>query len=209
MGITRLTGIDDKWSRTPHFSGAAQDLLEFLGDAVLSHTTSALTCGYLQAASRPTGCTYNPRRLCTVRMSRKWIEGPQRYSLGALCAFFGIDNEAHHRAWGDAAATADAVFQAVGRPRRRDSRGDWPRDGDSLGGHPTCPQTLWWTCLPLRGLSILGRIRPHCLHRNEQEPVLSCRQHFNNASNPRALKKLRRKVASKSRGRKPDRNSWP
>lgn len=107
-GITRLTGIDDSMvADAPRFADLAEDLHAFLGDAVFVAHNVSFDLRHLQAGFKNAGLHYNPRRLCTVRMSRKWIEGPKRYSLGALCEYFGIDNEAHHRAWGDAAATAE------------------------------------------------------------------------------------------------------
>ena len=144
-GITRLTGIDDAMvADAPPCGSLAEDLLAFLGDAVFVAHNVAFDLRHIQSAFKRCGMHYNPRRLCTVRMSRKWLEGPQRFSLGALCAYFDIENEAHHRAWGDAAATAAGVtgstlaaWRAIGGAdvghldvvvRRR------PRGGDS-GGH--------------------------------------------------------------------------
>jgi DNA polymerase-3 subunit epsilon len=44
--------------------------------------------------------------LCTVRLSRKLLPGKLSYSLGNLCSSLSIENEARHRAEGDAVATA-------------------------------------------------------------------------------------------------------
>ena len=66
-------------------------------------------------------------------MSRKWLDGPQRYSLGALCDFLGIDNEAHHRAWGDATATAE-LFSILWRDHSADMEAESGRGGGTPGG---------------------------------------------------------------------------
>jgi DNA polymerase-3 subunit epsilon len=46
------------------------------------------------------------RVLCTVRLARKVVPEISRRSLDALSWFFGVENEARHRAYGDARATA-------------------------------------------------------------------------------------------------------
>src|SRR5881392_1034628 len=48
---------------------------------------------------------YN-RTLCTVRLARKTVTEVQSRSLDSLQYFFGIENDARHRAMGDARATA-------------------------------------------------------------------------------------------------------
>ena len=194
-GITRLTGIDDSMvADAPAFSEHAQSLLEFLGDAVFIAHNVGFDLRYLQAAFKANGMHYNPRRLCTVRMSRKWIKGPQRYSLGALCAFFGIENEAHHRAWGDAAATA-VLFSKLWSEHAEEiqveiGRGDgkswWPPHlpPDALADIPASPGVY-------RFLDESGRIAYVGMSKNLSSRV---RQHFNNASNPSRAQELRRKV---------------
>lgn len=194
-GITRLTGIDDTMvADAPPFAELADDLMAFLGDAVFVAHNVGFDLRYLQAAFKAAGHHYNPRRLCTVRMSRKWIKGPQRYSLGALCAYFDIENEAHHRAWGDAAATAilfsklwsqhaEEIREEIGRG---DGRSWWPPHlpPDALADAPASPGVY-------RFLDENGRIAYIGMSRNLAARI---RQHFNNSSQPARAQLLRRTV---------------
>ena len=194
-GITRLTGIDDSMvADALPFAAHADALLAFLGDAVFVAHNVGFDLRYLQAAFKANGMHYNPRRLCTVRMSRKWIEGPQRYSLGALCGYLDIENEAHHRAWGDATATA-ALFSILWRSHsneikeeigRGDGRSWWPPNlpPDALAELPSTPGVYQF-------LDERGRKAYIGMSRNLASRV---RQHFNNASNPDRSQQLRRLV---------------
>ena len=194
-GITRLTGIDDAMvADAPPFGSLAEDLLAFLGDAVFVAHNVGFDLRHIQAAFKRCGMHYNPRRLCTVRMSRKWLEGPQRFSLGALCAYFGIENEAHHRAWGDAAATAilfsklwsahaAAINEEIGRG---EGTSWWPPHlpPDALADLPSTPGVY-------RFLDEGGRIAYIGMSRNLSSRI---RQHFNNTSDPARSQELRRTV---------------
>ena len=194
-GITRLTGIDDAMvADAPPFGSLDEDLLAFLGDAVFVAHNVAFDLRHIQSAFKRCDMHYNPRRLCTVRMSRKWLEGPQRFSLGALCAYFDIENEAHHRAWGDAAATAVlfsklwsahsiAIEEEIGRG---EGRSWWPPHlpPDALANLPSTPGVY-------RFLDEAGRIAYIGMSRNLSSRI---RQHFNNASDPARSQELRRTV---------------
>ena len=194
-GITRLTGIDDSMvADAPPFAERAEDLHAFLGDAVFVAHNVGFDLRYLQAAFKANGLHYNPRRLCTVRMSRKWINGPHRYSLGALCGYLDIENEAHHRAWGDAAATAE-LFSILWKGHATEikdemGRGEgsswWPPHlpPDALADLPSTPGIYQF-------LDERGRKAYIGMSRNLSSRV---RQHFNNASNPSRSQKLRRLV---------------
>ena len=46
------------------------------------------------------GLPLRGRLLCTVRMARKLVTEMPRRSLDALCWYFGVENEARHRAFG-------------------------------------------------------------------------------------------------------------
>lgn len=194
-GITRLTGIDDSMvADAPPFSELAEDLLAFLGDAVFVAHNVGFDLRYLQAAFKACGHAYNPRRLCTVRMSRKWLEGPKRFSLGALCAYFDIENEAHHRAWGDAAATAilfgrlwaghqEEIQEEIGRG---EGKSWWPPHlpPDALADAPSTPGVY-------RFHDEQGRLAYVGMSRNIASRI---RQHFNDASKPARAQMLRRAV---------------
>lgn len=194
-GITRLTGIDDTMvADALTFSELAEDLHAFLDDAVFVAHNVSFDLRHLQAGFKAAGLHYNPRRLCTVRMSRKWLEGPQRFSLGALCAFLGIDNEAHHRAWGDAAATAE-LFSILWRDHKDDMvewslRGGgtswWPPHlpPDALAGLPATPGVY-------RFWDEAGNMAYVGMSKNLASRV---RQHFNGSGGEGRSQTLRRMV---------------
>lgn len=194
-GITRLTGIDNSMVQDAReFSGWAEHLHEFLGDAVFVAHNVSFDLKHLQAGFKAAGMHYNPKRLCTVRMSRKWIKGPQRYSLGALCAFFDIENEASHRAWGDATATAE-LFARLWKDHAEEitsefGRGDgtswWPPHlpPDALADIPSSPGVY-------RFFDDEGKLAYVGMSKNLASRV---RQHFNGSGGEARSQKLRRLV---------------
>ena len=204
-GITRLTGIDDTMvADAPEFGELATDLHTFLGDAVFVAHNVSFDLRHLQAGFKSAGLHYNPRRLCTVRMSRKWLEGPHRYSLGALCEFLGIDNEAHHRAWGDATATAE-LFSILWRDPPRTWKLN-PVAGEAPPGGPlTCPDAL-------------RTFPPHGRHRFlDGDKLVRGHEQESRFSGAPTLKWKRQRGAmspcavwsTKSPGRKRGQNAWP
>ena len=194
-GITRLTGIDDTMvADAPEFSELATDLHTFLGDAVFVAHNVSFDLRHLQAGFKSAGLHYNPRRLCTVRMSRKWLEGPHRYSLGALCEFLGIDNEAHHRAWGDAAATAE-LFSILWRDHATEIEAEFGRGGGTSWWPPHLPPDalvdIPATPGVYRFLDGAGKLVYVGMSRNLASRV---RQHFNGSGSEARSQTLRRLV---------------
>ena len=61
------------------------------------------------------GETLRGRVLCTVRLARKVVPEITRRSLDSLSNYFGVENEARHRAFGDARATAHIFAQMLHR----------------------------------------------------------------------------------------------
>ena len=195
MGITRLTGIDDDMvADAPTFDAIAEDLHTFLGDAVFVAHNVSFDLRHLQAGFKTAGLHYNPRRLCTVRMSRKWLKGPHRYSLGALCEYFDIENEAHHRAWGDATATAE-LFAKLWRDHAEEMAAEFGRGGgtswwpphlppDALADIPSTPGVY-------RFLDGEGKLAYVGMSKNLASRV---RQHFNGSGSEARSQKLRRLV---------------
>ena len=195
LGITRLTGIDDNMvADAPEFGALAEDLHTFLGDAVFVAHNVSFDLRHLQAGFKAAGLHYNPRRLCTVRMSRKWLKGPHRYSLGALCEYFDIDNEAHHRAWGDAAATAE-LFAKLWKDHADDMALEFGRGGGTSWWPPHLPPDAL-TDIPAtpgvyRFLDGEGKLAYVGMSKNLASRV---RQHFNGSGSEARSQKLRRLV---------------
>ena len=104
--ISRMTGIDNEMVRdAPPFYEVARQIVEMTQNAVFVAHNARFDYGFLQREFRQLGYTYTRKQLCTVKLSRKIMPGLASYSLKNLCAHLRIENEARHRAYGDARAT--------------------------------------------------------------------------------------------------------
>ncbi len=108
--IQRLTGIDNKMvANAPAFHEIAGQVNELLQDKIfVAHNVNfdySFVKHHLQAA----GYDLNTKKLCTVRLARKVLPGLNGYSLSKLTARLNITHANHHRAGGDALATADLL----------------------------------------------------------------------------------------------------
>jgi DNA polymerase III epsilon subunit-like protein len=73
------------------------------------------------AAPAPRGAT-RTTALCTVRMARRLVPEVPRRSLDVLTDFFGLENDARHRAYGDALVTAAVFGRLMDRLDEREIR---------------------------------------------------------------------------------------
>lgn len=109
--ITGLTGINDEMvASAPRFEDIAKELHQWLAEAVFVAHNVHFDLGFIKAAFAKCGIAWDPPRLCTVRLGRKFLPEVGRYNLSALCAWLDIDNDARHRAMGDTAATAELFW---------------------------------------------------------------------------------------------------
>ncbi len=106
IGITSLTGISNEMVYdAPKFYEVAKDILLMLqGNIFVAHNVN-FDYSFIKKEFQELGASFNLPKLCTVRLSRKIFPGLKSYSLGRLAEHFGIENEARHRAMGDARAT--------------------------------------------------------------------------------------------------------
>ncbi|MEZ4805626.1 MAG: exonuclease domain-containing protein [Bacteroidia bacterium] len=105
--ITRLTGISNEMvENAPKFYEIAKDIIEWTKDATFVAHNVRFDYGFVKAAFKELGYTYQRPTLCTVRLSRKAFKGLPSYSLGRLCETLDIKIKDRHRALGDAEATA-------------------------------------------------------------------------------------------------------
>ncbi|RYZ56430.1 MAG: DNA polymerase III subunit epsilon [Sphingobacteriales bacterium] len=117
--IQSLTGISNEMVRNaPSFQEVAGHIYEILQDKVfVAHNVNfdySFVSHHLQAC----GYSWTAKKLCTVRLSRKIVPGLYSYSLGKLCHQLGIEHTNHHRAGGDAMATARLFSLLVERDER-------------------------------------------------------------------------------------------
>ena len=121
--ITRLTNISGDMVRAaPCFEEVAGEVRSLLEGRVFVAHNVAFDWGFLQGELvRTTGRPLlGRRRLCTVRLARKVVPEVRRRSLDALSFFFDVHNEARHRAYGDARATALIFRRLLDRVRDRE-----------------------------------------------------------------------------------------
>ncbi|GGZ25741.1 exonuclease [Echinicola pacifica] len=112
--ITGLTGIDQNMvADAPYFEDIAAEFYEFLEDKVFVAHNVNFDYQFIKAEFARVGVEFDRPKLCTVRLSRKIFPGMGSYSLGRLCEQRGIGIEARHRAYGDAAATAELFSQLI------------------------------------------------------------------------------------------------
>jgi DNA polymerase III subunit epsilon len=106
--ITGLTGIDQEMvAKAPTFSEIAPQLYKLLENKVFIAHNVNFDYSFIKEAFLKTGYQYLAPKACTVRLSRKVFPGYKSYSLGRLCEHLNIPITSRHRAFGDAAATAE------------------------------------------------------------------------------------------------------
>ena len=105
--IQSLTGItNDMVRNAPSFHEVAGQIHELLQDKVFVAHNVNFDYSFIKHQLQVSGYEWNAKKLCTVRLSRKILPGLYSYSLGKLCHQVGINLTKHHRAGGDAMATA-------------------------------------------------------------------------------------------------------
>ena len=106
--ITRLTGITDAMAGdAPSFAEVAPELRSWLEGRVFVAHNAGFDWRFVGwELEQTTGRRLHAPVLCTVRMARRLVPEIRSRSLDALQHFFGVHNEARHRAYGDARATA-------------------------------------------------------------------------------------------------------
>ena len=111
--ITQLTGItDDMLSRAPEFEEIAEEVYDILKDAVFVAHNVNFDYSFIHAEMQAAGLSWNPKKLCTVRLSRKAFPGMRSYGLSNLCRELNVRNDAAHRAMGDTEATVQ-IFEKI------------------------------------------------------------------------------------------------
>ena len=112
--ITALTHISGEMVRTaPSFREIAGAVHERLSGRIFVGHNAGFDWRFLsKELHMALGTPLRGRLLCTVRMARKLVPEMPRRSLDALSWYFGVTNDARHRAFGDARATA-VVFRRM------------------------------------------------------------------------------------------------
>lgn len=137
--ITGLTGINyEMVKESPSFSEVANEIHEQLKDRVFVAHNAHFDYSFLKKEFEEAGISWNSKKLCTVRLSRKIIPGLSSYSLGRLAESLGIVINVRHRAGGDAEATSK-VFDLL---LKRDTGGVIVKALKRNSGETTMPPNL-------------------------------------------------------------------
>ncbi len=105
--IQAMTGISDEMvEKAPAFEEVAEKIHALLQDRIFVAHNVNFDYSFVKSQLDSCGFMLDCKKLCTVRLSRKIFPGLPSYSLGNLCHSLEIKNKRHHRAAGDAEATA-------------------------------------------------------------------------------------------------------
>jgi DNA polymerase-3 subunit epsilon len=111
--ITYLTGITNEMvSEAPKFYEVAREILEFLEGCIFVAHNVFFDFNVIRGEFSELGYQWKAPKMCTVRLSRKFLPGHASYSLGKICQDLGIKITNRHRAYGDAKATVE-LFKMV------------------------------------------------------------------------------------------------
>jgi DNA polymerase-3 subunit epsilon len=105
--IQALTGISDSMVKNaPAFDQIAQHVYDILKPCTFVAHNVNFDYSFVKHHLQQAGFDLQVAKLCTVRLGRKIFPGLPSYSLGKFCRQMGVENDARHRAMGDAFATA-------------------------------------------------------------------------------------------------------
>jgi len=111
--ISRLTGITNQMvADAPVFPVIARKIVELTAGKIFVAHNVNFDYQFIREEFIRLGYTFDRKKLCTVKLSRKLLPGHASYSLGNICHDLGIEIEGRHRAMGDALATT-RLFQIL------------------------------------------------------------------------------------------------
>src|SRR5438105_4232842 len=101
--ITSLTGISDSdLAKAPTFYDISDELHSLLNEAVFVAHNVRFDYGFLKSEFKNTGRKFNPKLLCTVRLSRALYPAERGHKLQNLIDRCGLQAASRHRAYDDA-----------------------------------------------------------------------------------------------------------
>lgn len=119
--VTRLTGLTARdVAGRPRFPDVATDLRRTIEDGVFVAHNARFDWRHLAAewtAAGVSGPGGTP--LCTVKLTRRLVPELRHRGLDQVSAFFGVENPARHRAFGDALTTARILRALLRRASER------------------------------------------------------------------------------------------
>ena len=114
-GITAVTGITNEMvKRAPSFAEVSDAVLGALSGRIFVAHNARFDWNFIDAElRRARDLVLSGPRLCTVRLARRLVMGVQSCGLDSLTHFFGWENQARHRAAGDALVTAQLLNRLI------------------------------------------------------------------------------------------------
>ncbi|HSH85976.1 MAG TPA: exonuclease domain-containing protein [Methylophilus sp.] len=114
--IQSLTGINNAMvEHAPAFSEVASQLLAFLEGTVLAAHNVRFDYGFLKTEFKRMGINFQPKVLCTVKLSRLLYPAHFSHGIDAIVARHNIEGLARHRAMGD----VEAILRMLADARRQ------------------------------------------------------------------------------------------
>jgi DNA polymerase III subunit epsilon len=108
--ITKLTGIsDDDVADAPDFSEIASELYDVLQGALFIAHNVRFDYGFIKHELELCGYNFDPKLLCTVRLSRALYPGEKGHSLEKIISRHNIVVSDRHRAFDDTRAMMEFV----------------------------------------------------------------------------------------------------
>jgi DNA polymerase-3 subunit epsilon len=113
--ICAITNISNEMVRNaPGFAELADRVLAALAGRIFVAHNASFDWGFVNAeVGRARDLALDGPRLCTVRLARRLVKGVRSCGLDSLTHYFGLENEARHRAAGDALVTADLLARLL------------------------------------------------------------------------------------------------
>ena len=106
--VQKMTGITNAMVATaPKFNDVAKQIYNLINSKIFVAHNVSFDYNFVAQHLKNSGYTINLSKICTVKMSRKIFPGLPKYGLATLCHHFNIENNARHRAIGDAEATTE------------------------------------------------------------------------------------------------------
>ncbi|NMM48414.1 exonuclease domain-containing protein [Marinigracilibium pacificum] len=114
--ITSITGIDNYTVEgAPVFADIADEVISMLKDSIFVAHNVNFDYHFVKNELKSSGYEWDSKKLCTVRYARKIFPGLPSYGLGKLADNLGFNNEARHRAFGDAMVTVEIFHLMVSK----------------------------------------------------------------------------------------------
>jgi DNA polymerase-3 subunit alpha (Gram-positive type) len=120
------------------FPAYLQWLIEFIGDDVIVAHNAPFDIGFLKRYCDDCQVEFNNKVACTLQGAKAAIKGLPNYKLQTVAAHIGAVSEKHHRAYGDALATANILIYILNATETKARHTEETISHDNNGG-VACP----------------------------------------------------------------------